>query len=94
MAIRKEIIENDKFLDESLGILSMVDFSLRHAEKHLHTPCHAPGANGKAAKEFAAEERKQKSGNYGEKTSVTMVFAMQIFAPRQIMTGHSFSMKK
>lgn len=60
MAIRKEIIENDKFLDESLGILSMVDFSLRHAEKHLHTLATPWGQWEGGKKEFAAEEAETK----------------------------------
>lgn len=60
MAIRKEIIENDKFLDESLGILSMVDFSLRHAEKHLHTLATPWGQWEGGKKEFATEEAQTK----------------------------------
>lgn len=60
MATRKEIIEDGKFLDESLGILAMVDFSLRHAEKHLHTLVTPWGQWEGGKKDFSIEEEKTK----------------------------------
>lgn len=37
MAVRKDILKENIFLDESFGELALVDFSLRHIQKNRHT---------------------------------------------------------